>query len=302
MSLATDAEYQQQASSKQRERLERFVQIVSSCDDLRDRENAALRAQVHDLTELLAAFDLCALQDAHLSAVRDRAFQRDLAPDRELLQAYFRERQVLEEELVAGMVGIAAERSSDPGESISSDVTEANTLPLPLRVELLEKDVLIVKLQNKLLEERLVVAGASRVSILDEDSLMERSGYSGSEGEPGRLSVGYDGDPRPSGSRGSESFERDSQASEVEGYREQDECSIFENDSERMIHELQQRIVELEDSVEVEVTKNGALQQRIVDLESEVETETTVLQQQNHQILAAEDILQEFGRRRQPLG
>ncbi|RLN50819.1 hypothetical protein BBJ29_002315 [Phytophthora kernoviae] len=70
-----------------------FVQTVAVCDELQQRKNAALRAQVHDLTELLAGYDLASLQNTHLEIVRDRAYRRDIAPDGDLLRVYQSERR-----------------------------------------------------------------------------------------------------------------------------------------------------------------------------------------------------------------
>ncbi|KAI9914955.1 hypothetical protein PsorP6_007005 [Peronosclerospora sorghi] len=61
-----------------------------------------------DLTELLAAFDLCELQAPNLIALRDRAFQREITSDIELLQIQILTRQ-LQELVTPDVVSTAVE-------------------------------------------------------------------------------------------------------------------------------------------------------------------------------------------------
>ncbi|ETI50823.1 hypothetical protein L914_05524 [Phytophthora nicotianae] len=137
------------AQLPQRQRFMEFVQTASTCDALCQRENAALRAQVHDLSELLAAFDLCEIEDAHLSAVRDRAFSRDITPDAELLQVYRVERQLQQAAVLNDLEQPSAASEQDESSSNAESVGGS----LQLRVEILELEVANLHLRHDLLLE-----------------------------------------------------------------------------------------------------------------------------------------------------
>ncbi|KAF4147726.1 hypothetical protein GN958_ATG03081 [Phytophthora infestans] len=144
-----------------RQRFMEFMQTVSTCDALCERENAALRAQVHDLIELLAAFDLCEIVDAHLSAVRERAFSRDIAPDAALLQVYRMERQLQQTAILNRLDGEFNERELVSGlsEQVESSLSFESSLSsgkrdggsLQLRVGILEREVANLHLRQDLL-------------------------------------------------------------------------------------------------------------------------------------------------------
>ncbi|EGZ26888.1 hypothetical protein PHYSODRAFT_320763 [Phytophthora sojae] len=158
--------------------LKSLMQTVSTYDAMLQRENAALRAQVLDLTELLAAFDLSELHDAHLEALRDLVFQRDIAPDRELLQVYRVERQLQEQALYEVLGGEATKKISAvskdgkagevPGRFLSSSSIEVDVKTLLERVEVLEREVVGLQLHRELLSERTM---GSSWSTLDDDEL-----------------------------------------------------------------------------------------------------------------------------------
>ncbi|ETP48502.1 hypothetical protein F442_05760 [Phytophthora nicotianae P10297] len=146
------------AQLPQRQRFMEFVQTASTCDALCQRENAALRAQVHDLSELLAAFDLCEIEDAHLSAVRDRAFSRDITPDAELLQVYRVERQLQQAAVLNDLEQPSAANehehvSAASEQDESSSNAESVGGSLQLRVEILELEVANLHLRHDLLLE-----------------------------------------------------------------------------------------------------------------------------------------------------
>ncbi|KAG3120894.1 hypothetical protein PI124_g870 [Phytophthora idaei] len=148
--------------AQQRQRLMDYVQTASTCDALYQRENAALRAQVHDLTELLAAFDLCEIEDAHLEAVRDRAFSRDVAPDAELLQVYRVERQLQQATLLNELDDELPQQPSAANDrervggapqqfESSSSAESCDGGSLQLRVEILEREMANLHLRHDLL-------------------------------------------------------------------------------------------------------------------------------------------------------
>ncbi|KAH7474055.1 hypothetical protein KRP22_005174 [Phytophthora ramorum] len=143
-------------ASSPRRRFHSYVRTVSACDDILERENAVLRAHVHDLTELLAAFDLCELQDGHLKAVRDRAFRRDIAPERELLQVHHFERWQ-QQEVLLRVLNAKQDVESDSGKTSKaldeiSRVHERDLAFLRQRVDVLERDVGNLRQRNELLE------------------------------------------------------------------------------------------------------------------------------------------------------
>lgn len=267
--MPMDAEAQHGAVLLQRGLLSSFVQTISTCDALRERENAALRAQVHDLTELLAAFDLCELQNPHLINVRDRAFQRDNAPAVELLRVYNVKRQLQQEALQNALDNEQdGEASEIPGHIENNlSVVEKPALEvesLQQRVELLERELVILQLRQELLEET-----TPRLECPAGDTVADPASQ--------------DEDPAcPSSSAGSDTVEHD--RAEVERLVEQEERVIFEERVEEttrtMQKQQQQRIIDLENALATELAKNFALQQ------------------QNRRYQEVENILQQFNRYR----
>ncbi|CAI5734746.1 unnamed protein product [Hyaloperonospora brassicae] len=218
-----------------------FVQATSTCVDFREQENSALRAQVHDLTELLAVFNLCGLHDPHLIAVRDRAFRRDITSNLGLLQAYDTKRQMLQEsirsemknkEIVEGVTRECHQECSKVSECLDSgssvlDKSDSALDCLYQRVELLEREVVILRLRQELLEETT---------------------------------------PRLECPSGNVEADQTSQDQDVENEQEQRERDVLLSkcwdESTRTTREQQERIAELEDALTLETAKNAALQQQ----------------------------------------
>ncbi|KAG7386146.1 hypothetical protein PHYPSEUDO_000578 [Phytophthora pseudosyringae] len=221
----------------QRQQWEDFVQFVSTCEALHEREKAALRAQVHDLTELLAAFDLCEIEDVHLSAVRDRAFRRDIAQDAELrLETLVRE---LEEEptqqtSAANDHGIQA--SDVPGQLDGSlSVSKRQVASLQLRVEGLERDVANLRLRHDLILE---TAPGLKHPAVKTDADTDASC------------------PQPCA--GNDIIEMDAQRrAEADTILEKHEVPMKSVQGQQ-----QQRILELETALAAELTKNAELAQQ----------------------------------------
>ncbi|CAI5718711.1 unnamed protein product [Peronospora destructor] len=212
----------------QRERFCSFVEIISTCDALREQENSALRAQVHDLTELLAAFDLCELQNSHLIAVRDRAFQRDFTPDEELLRVCCTERQLQQDSIQHALDQNPHDLSSEvPGclENNSSVVVEIEGLQQ--RIELLEQEVILLHLRQELSEET-----TSRLQW---------------------PVANVDGDHA--------SHDQDVKTDQEQ--RDRRVCEQHCEETTRTIQDQKERIVELENALATESNKNAALQQQI---------------------------------------
>ncbi|RQM17327.1 hypothetical protein DD237_001094 [Peronospora effusa] len=221
----------------QRERFGSFVETISTYDALCEQENLALRAQVHDLTELLAAFDFCELQNPHLIAVRDRAFQRDFIPDEELLRVCCMERQLQQESIQHALEDELAEQdmancphgqSSEVSECLenhSSIVEEIDGLQQ--RIELLEQEVTILHLRQELSEET-TSRSQWRVATVDGDQASQ------------------DQDTKK------DQEQRDRHVSEEQW-----------EETTRTIQEQKERIVELEKALAMESDKNAAMQQQI---------------------------------------
>ncbi|GMF56810.1 unnamed protein product [Phytophthora fragariaefolia] len=237
------------------EQLKSFMWTVSTCDAMFQRENAVLRAQVRDLTELLTAFDLCKLKDAHLKVVRDRTLRRDTALDRELLQVYRKEQQLQLQALHEALDGKLSKRSSGvgfgkaekfPGQRIPS--VEAEIKALRLRVEMLELEVANLHMQHELRSEATAW-----------------SGYSTAESEDGHT-FQVDEPKYPSPSSATAAVELDAQhQAEVERLVQLEErASVGEEDAEsaRTIHKQQQQILELEKALATASAKNSVLQQQ----------------------------------------
>uniref|UniRef100_A0AAV1U6J3 Uncharacterized protein n=1 Tax=Peronospora matthiolae TaxID=2874970 RepID=A0AAV1U6J3_9STRA len=210
-----------------------FVQIISICDDLREQENSALRAQVHDLTEMLAAFNLCELQDPHLIAVRDRAFQRDITPEVGLLEFFSTKRRLLQEVIQSAVDGDLKEDIAsklhgecrkvseclEPGSSVA-DESDQELECLHQRVELLEREVVILRLRQELLEETTPRIECPSVKIdADQDIKHEQR-------ERGNF------------------------------------CNEPSYEPTKVVQEQQERIVELEDALTTQLAKNAALRQQ----------------------------------------
>uniref|UniRef100_M4BIM2 Uncharacterized protein n=1 Tax=Hyaloperonospora arabidopsidis (strain Emoy2) TaxID=559515 RepID=M4BIM2_HYAAE len=211
-----------------------FVQIISICDDLRKQENSALRAQVHDLTEMLAAFNLCELQDPHLIAVRDRAFQRDITPEVDLLEFFSTERKLLheviqsavedgdlKEDIASKLHGECRKVSEclEPSSSVA-DKSDLELECLHQRVELLEREVVILRLRQELLEETTPRIECPSVKIDDDQDIKQEQKERGIP------------------------------------------CNKPPNEPTKAGQEQQERIVELEDALTTQLAKNAALRQQ----------------------------------------
>ncbi|KAL3669665.1 hypothetical protein V7S43_005048 [Phytophthora oleae] len=238
-------------------RLKEFLQTVSTCDDLHRQENAVLREQVHDLTELLAAFNLCEIEDAHLEAVRDRAFRRDIAPESELLEVYQLERQLQQQALLSALneergASSGRRKESEQLESVAS-ASKRDFEALQRRVGGLEQNVANLRLRHDLLLE---TAPRLKTPTVEE--------------KPGHVNP-----PSPSGGNETDSHHRPEVSNP-------DEHAVIELATENMVNTIQeqkQRIVELEEALALEEGKNAKLAQ------------------QCHRFEKVEKILIEFNRR-----
>ncbi|KAE9005839.1 hypothetical protein PR003_g17293 [Phytophthora rubi] len=233
------------------------MQTASTYDTMLQRENAALRAQVHDLTELLAAFDLSELHDVHLEAVRDRVFRREIAPDRELLQVYHVERQLQQQALYEALGGGATEKISNvsdngksrevPGQLETSSSVEVDVKALQQRVKVLEREVVGLQLHHELLSETTTWSSWSTVDSDDDQTAQVEDAESSSH--PTRSAM----------------LELDAHhRAEVDRLVEQEEQASFGEECEDAtgtIREQQQQIVELENALATESAKNAELQQ-----------------------------------------
>ncbi|CAH0473702.1 unnamed protein product [Peronospora belbahrii] len=220
----------------------RSLQTLSTSDTLREHENEVLRDQIHDLTELLAAFDLCELQDSHLITVRDRAFQRDITPDIEVYRPYDMDyhRPLEQQDIQQALNEDSSEQtrsrscykepseSSECFENSSSIVLDMDSLQQ--RMELLEREVIILRLRQELSEETTSKLQWSAVNI-----------------EASHASHDPNVDP--------DQAQRDRIVCEQEKQREGIKTAM---------QEQQERIAELEDTLATEVRKNAALQQQIL--------------------------------------
>ncbi|KAG6612744.1 uncharacterized protein IUM83_03138 [Phytophthora cinnamomi] len=189
-------EQRQVALSPERAALKSLMQTVSTCDAMLQRENAVLRAQIHDLTELLAVIDLFELQDVHLEAVRDRIFRRDIAPDRELLQVYRMERQLQHQDLDEALSGEATQKTSgviDTGKAggvpehlKSRSSVEIEVMALQQRVEVLEREMVGLQLHQELLSETTSWSSWSAARVEDDRTahIEEAESSSSSTGSP----------------------------------------------------------------------------------------------------------------------
>ncbi|CEG45187.1 uncharacterized protein PHALS_01502 [Plasmopara halstedii] len=132
-----------------------FNRIEATCGAQYRRENAALRAQVHDLSELLAAFELCDIEDEHLKSVRDRAFQRDITPDIKVTGCNRGDCQLQQETQRRGLSGGISDyrtASEDLGKvGCFRCTSEGEIHSLQLRVEVLERELANLDLRHNLL-------------------------------------------------------------------------------------------------------------------------------------------------------
>ncbi|KAG1695613.1 hypothetical protein DVH05_019353 [Phytophthora capsici] len=209
------------------QRLKEFLRTVSTCDDLYRQENAVLREQVHDLTELLAAFDLCEIEDAHLMAVRDRAFRRDIAPESELLEVYQVERQLQQQALLSALNTTDGRRKEGESSASKHDVDV-----LQRRVVGLEQDVANLCLRHELLLEtapRLMFPAVQENSSKDQHVVPPSS--SAANGEVSN----------------------------------QDEHAVIEVATDSMANTIQkqkQQIIELEEALALETDKSAKMEQQ----------------------------------------
>ncbi|GMF65402.1 unnamed protein product [Phytophthora lilii] len=243
-----------ESSKLQRKDFKSFMETVLTCERLLQKENTALRAQVHDLTELLANYDLCELHDAHLTIVRDRAFGRDIAPDRELLQVYLLEQQVQSRTLLstlnvgpseqycaANEVGhVSGHRES----SVSAEHHALEVMSLRDRVGVLEREVVSLQLRHKSLEEATLRLACAVANEVDQEEDAER--------------------PSPHTSSKYVQLDTEHQAA-VNHLVELDERAIFDegySSSARTIREQQERILDLERAIAATSARNTVLQQQ----------------------------------------
>ncbi|KAI9907735.1 hypothetical protein PsorP6_016575 [Peronosclerospora sorghi] len=210
---------------------ERILDFIRTREALRDEESSALRDQVYDLTELLAAFDLCELHDPHLIAVRDRAFQREITADIELpiqVQSLRRELQqlVTPDVLITGSIEQTVGNIDTQVPEYSDDVrkTDSKVEFLQERIELLERDIVILRLRQELLEETTPRLESATANYEDD----------GIEIAPGQEDLGVFDDHR--------------------------------NESTTAMQEQDDRIAYLENALEMESAKNAVLKQQTIRL------------------------------------
>ncbi|TDH69157.1 hypothetical protein CCR75_006961 [Bremia lactucae] len=133
------------------QRFQDYLQTNKACEKLYQRQVAALRAQLHDLSELLAAFELCDIKDTHLKTVRDRAFHRDIGFDTKKLELCLAERQLQEEILETEFSKHPNSMSTNEASGLMD--TNSDIESLQLRVEVLEREVAHLHLRHELLFE-----------------------------------------------------------------------------------------------------------------------------------------------------